>query len=77
MESHLRAKDDGEKRNFVPFINASPAVPSLSIESGRVVGGLCEADFSAGLLPWRPDGRFRVFGGKSMDYPTENFEEPM
>ena len=56
---HGARKDDGEEMNFVPFISTTPAGPESSIEGGRVVAGLCEADTFVGHFPCRPDGRFR------------------
>ena len=57
---HGARKDDGEEMNFVPFISTTPAGPESSIEGGRVVVGLCEADTFVGHFPCRPDGRFRT-----------------
>ena len=47
----------------MPLINASPANHLPSIEGGRAVVGLHEADSFADLLPCRPDGRFGAFRG--------------
>ena len=42
--------------NFVPFINIPPADHLPSIEGGRVVAELREADSFTGLFPCRPKG---------------------
>ena len=47
----------------MPSINTSPADHLPSIEDGRGVAGLREADPFAGLFPCRPDGRFGAFRG--------------
>ena len=49
-------KDDDEKTDSVPVINASSTNPVSFIEDGRVGAELCEADPFVGLFPCRLEG---------------------